>query len=212
MTLYSTLFPDIAILKARKWFKSGGNFDFVVPAASKWCRLHLAPAGGYGDNNSGGGAFVRHRFPVTVGENLKIQIGNPSTQTEASSSFVKRNDGTLIAYADRGRGNGNPGLAANSTGEIRRDGTPGGQDSTAGAYFGYGGDCVGDDADLIQIFGRLRGARYGAAVPAVVRSAEPGGGGKIGYYDDGGDGLHRLGHPGGAGLACFEFFDLRPPL
>lgn len=205
MTLRSTIFPERAILLGRKWFKTAGAFNQAVPSGAKWCMAHLAGCGGFGDQNGGGAAYVRTRFPVTPAENLTLQVGSPSTQTVAGDSFVKRGT-TTLAYADRGRGNGTPGSVELSVGEIRRAGAP-----PVGS--GYRGGPPGDDAeDPLQLFGDLLGLVKGADTPSDDHAAHWGGGGRVWYYNAEGGGLARPGYPGGSGVICLEWFDKRPKL
>lgn len=203
MTLLSTIFPDIPNLTGVKWLKQGGSpFNHVVPANSKWCRASVRAAGGYGDNLGGGAAYARKRFTVTPGENLVIQVGATSTQTILGDSWVKRNDGALLAYADRGRGSGAGGLDSISTGDIKRSGVAGASGATPGD----------DTPDSDPVLGPSTGVTASGVSSGLPMPIGPGGGGKIYYGDDVEGSLIRVGYPGGQGLVCLEFFDADPGL
>lgn len=209
MTLWSTIFPEKATLLGRKWWKAAGSFNHAVPVGPKWCMAHVLGCGGFGDQPGGGGAFVRTRFPVTAGENLVLQVGSPSTQTIAGDSFVKRNDGTVLAYADRGRGNRNAGAIELSVGEIRRAGTMGAYDGDGATIGGLPG---GDAADPRQLFGALAGLVEQTPSMTPRHPAQWGGGGRVWYFQDEDGNNARPGWPGGSGVICLEFYDKRPKL
>lgn len=202
MTLFSELFPDVPALILRKWFKVPGTFNFAVPAGASWMRASVLGAGGYGDQYSGGGAYVRSRVQVTPAENLVIQVGATSTATVAGDSFVKRNSGLIIAYADRGRGSGVAGQASNSTGDSRRSGV-------AGSSVAPGGLPASDVLETDPVFG-AGSAIYNASSALIAATA--GGGGFLYYNLDAEGELQRPGHPGGFGLVCLSFFDANPGL
>jgi hypothetical protein len=200
MTLYSVLFPDVAELVARKWFKAPGSFNWPVPAGATYLRAHARGCGGQGENWGGGGALVRSVVPVVEAENLLIQVGTASTQSVLGDSFVKRNSGVIIAYADRGRGNSNGGSAAFSTGGVKRDGAAGNNTT------GIGGAPASDVLDAEPVIGPGRGSQNGDGRFTY------GGGGKISYIWTEADIAITMAHPAGPGLVCLEFFDGNPGL
>lgn len=206
-TLYSTIFPDTARLLGRRWFKEAGTYNYLVPAdfpalpgvAPKWMRALALGVGAQGSEWGGGGAFARSKVIVQVAENLIIQVGTQSTGSTPGDSFVKRNDQWVIVYADRGRGAGPGGLAANSTGDVKRDGKPGAPN------IGAGGDPASDDLDYGSLGLHGRGALYGQ------RGGDPGGGGRLHpLYDEYGNFIAYTATTAGAGLVCLEFFDADP--
>ncbi len=200
MTLYSVLFADDAILVGRKYFKTPGQVNYTVPAGATVCRAVLTAAGGQGENWGGSAALVKEKFGVTPGENLKLQVGDTQTATTLGDSWIKRNDGTLIAYADRGRGNTNKGLASNSTGAVRRDGANGVDATPAG------GLAPSDGSDTAPLgFGGL-GSDGLTAPPADFG----GGGHNTPQTDPGGVFFGYSRFLAGTGLICLEFFDIDP--
>lgn len=198
MTTWTSLHQVEAALLGRKFFTEPGQYNYTVPASAKYVRAQALGCGGQGGDWGGGGALARTTVAVTPGDNLKIQVGDVSTSSTPGDSWVKRNDNSVIAYADRGRGNGNKGLASNSIGDVTQDGSPAGV-NTGGAPAG--------DSGLYdtQGFGGL-GALY-----AQTRTADYGGGGHT-YYDTNESGtlVFMSAWGAGTGLVVLEFFDSNP--
>lgn len=202
MTTFSDLFPDGAALMGRKWFKLPGNFNFAVPAGVYFIRASVLGVGGQGENWGGGSAFARAIFPTTPTENLKIQVGRTAQADVPGDSWVKRNDNTVLVYADRGRGSSAPGLAINSVGDVRRDGTVGGTG-------GVGGEPASDAADYGGVGFWGGGARSEYNAPA--RAADYGGGGVgVNVYGEYSQLVGVTAYPAGGGLVCLEFFNANP--
>jgi hypothetical protein len=202
MTLWSTLFPDLALNKGTEVIRVPGAYNRAVPAGANFVRVSARGCGGQGDSWGGGGALARSIVAVTPGDNLVVQVGNTSTAGTPGDSFVKRNDGSVIVYADRGRGNGNGGKAAFSTGQIVRDG----QASVPGS--GIGGDAADDLGDVWPILGVGTHSAFTADV-----GAKPGGGGKRDpYFHNGEFFTYVAPYPSGAGSVALEFFDKNPGL
>lgn len=201
MPTYTALHITDATLIATKAFKVAGQFNFTVPAGANYMRASALGCGGQGDHWGGGAAFARSVVPVTPTENIKVQVGDVSTASTPGDSWVKRNDGTtVICYADRGRGNGSRGLAANSIGDVTRDGLPG-NDST-----GVGGSAPGDSGDFGAV--GLSGVGTNAA---RTNAAGPGGGGKLqAVYDENNNFVKYIAYPAGQGGVRLEFFDTNP--
>lgn len=209
MAGYADTYPEGAVLIARKFFKEPGTFDFAVPASSTFVRASAVGVGGQGDGYGGGAAFARSRVLVTPGENLKIRVGNPSTDNANGDSYVRRNDNiTNIVYAERGRGgvssgtNGAAGLAANSIGDIRRDGAE-------RIAPNQGGAAATDASDYGAI---IMGPIQGNPSQVVV---SPGSGGYRFYWlrSDGswpGNPNGYLAYNAGLGEVCLEFFNTDP--
>lgn len=201
MTTWTQLHPDEATLLKRKFFKEPGDFNFTVPAGASYLRATAVGCGGQGDHWGGSGALARSTVPVTVGDNIKVHVGDVSTATVAGDSSVLRNDNSTICYADRGRGNGNRGLAANSIGDVVRDGNPG---SPAGAAIGGAPANDAGDVDPTGMGG------YAADV-SYAHAADAGGGGHTYYAPDADGNLHFWAAWGaGPGIVCLEFFDTNP--
>lgn len=206
MTNWTSIFPTEALLLGRVFYKDPGLSSFVVPAdfvtysgvAPKFVRAMCVGSGGQGDHWGGGAAFARSVAPVTVGEALSIQTGNVGTASSLNDSFVKRASGQVIAYADRGRGSGVRGVAANSIGDVTRDGQPGGAN--------FGGACASDAADYAgDGFGGV-GSDYGHTIPADFGC----GGHILGYVNEYGIDQGTVAWASGTGLVCLEFFDSNP--
>jgi hypothetical protein len=198
MTTYTDLYPPSATLIARKFFKLAGNFNHAVPVGAIWMRAMALGCGGLSAEAwGGGGAYARSAVAVVAGENIKVQVGTVSTAGAPGNSWVKRNDDTIICLADRGRGTGPGGQAANSIGDVTRSGAAGSA--------GIGGNSGSDAADFASLGFAGLGALY------LTRSATPGGGGalQIRYGSDGeASGYWESG--AGAGMVCLEFFDRNP--
>lgn len=211
MTNFSTFFPGEATLILRRFFADPGSFNLAVPAGATIARISAEGCGGQGDNYGGGGAFVRSIVNVTAAENLRIQVGNTSTQSVNGDSFVRRNDNiTVLAYADRGRGNGQAGLASRSTGDIKRDGQGG---------LSSGGGQAGAPASDAGDFGALGFQGLGVYLMSggTITNSDaltgPGGGGHLtAYYDVNGIFLANFasGAAAGTGQVAIEFFDINP--
>jgi hypothetical protein len=193
---HSVVFPRGYPLILRKWFTAFGAFSITAPPQATWVRVSLSPAGGFKDDApgwGGGGAFA-FNAETSVAGTYTGQVGDSDHARTAQNdglgdSWLKRPDGTLLGYADRGRPDGTPGLAANCTGYITRGG--------AAATASQGGASAGDDADPLALgFG---GAGASSALAA--------------YYGAGGG--YELGHdfptfPAGDGAVCVEFFSVNP--
>lgn len=200
MTTWTSLFPDEATLIGRKFFKIPGAATHTVPAGAKYVRAMALGCGGQGDHWGGGGAFASDVVSVTPGDILKIQVGDVSTASVNGDSWVKRPDGTQIAYADRGRGNGVRGVAANCIGSIKRDGFPG---SDAG---GTGGASATDATGVAGLVPTGRGTTY-----AGTRAAGYGGGGHLlAVFDEVGNFVKYVAYPAGGGLVVLEYYDANP--
>lgn len=206
MTLYTDVFPDSVTLLLRKQFTEEGSYTYFVPNDSRYKYLvaYGQGAGGMGSSYSGGGALVKRKVLITPGELLQVQVGKVSTQSVQSDSFVKRQDNTVIIYADRGRGNGAGGLAANSTGDIKRDGY------AAGVPMETYGAPASDTNDLKSLgFGGF-GIRY--AEDTLGQAADTGGGGLLipTYYDvDTLTGYYQA-QCAGNGKIVLEFYNADP--
>lgn len=207
MTNFSTFFPGEATLLLRRFFADPGVFNLTVPAGATIARLAAGGCGGQGDSYGGGGAFARSIVNVTPGESLQVQVGNTSTASSNGDSFVKRSGATLV-YADRGRGNGEAGLASRSVGDIKRDGQRGLNGTTT----------FGAPASDATDFGSL--GFQGVGVYRVISGSlssnnltGPGGGGhNTAYYDDNGVfvAYYATNAAAGTGQVAIEFFDINP--
>jgi hypothetical protein len=206
MTTYTDIFPDPIEMLLTKVFSDEGVFTYVVPndARIKYIVAVAEGCGGMGDSQGGGGALVKNKIPITPGETLTIQVGKTSTASVLGDSFVRRANNTYIVYADRGRGNGNPGFALNSTGAVKRDGYNGaGAAATSGA--------PASDATDTKSAG-LGGFGYNYAQPQLSQGSDYGGGGRL-YprYDGGGDWTGDYTSDGaGSGFVRLEFYTGEP--
>jgi hypothetical protein len=204
MTTWTELHPDEATLISRVWRKEPGTYNVTVPANAKFVRASAIGCGGQGDHWGGSGAGVRTRAAVNAGDNLIIQVGDTSTAAVVGDSFVKYNDGTVICYADRGRGNGNAGQAALSVGDVRRDGAPG--------VSGVGGSPTSDASEYGSMgFGGTGSNNHAQDSSSTLLAADYGGGGyQVAAYDVNGDFMGYTAFPAGTGLVVLEFFDSNP--
>lgn len=197
MVTYSQLYQEEAVLISRVYKKDPGSYNVAVPAGAKWLRASARGAGGQGDHWGGGAAMARSRVPVTAGDNLIVQVGTLSTSSTPGDSFVKRNDGTPIVYADRGRGAGVRGKAANSVGDITRDGGDPGASS--------GGAPATDAMDYAPVLGGVLSAS------PTNQVSDPGGGGLVATdLDENSIPIIVGTYPAGPGIVCLEFFDSDP--
>lgn len=194
--------PDIVAAKAnlvkRQYFKVPGNTTGIaVPAGAKFLRALAQGCGGQGTNFGGSGAFARRKIAVLSTDTFSVQVGNTSTASTPGDSAVWKGavGGTVVCYADRGRGDGTAGLAVNSIGDVTRDGHSG---PTDGAE-------PGDAADL-QALGF-----QGLQASPNTRSGDPGGGGVlVPYYSSTGAFAGYTIHAAGQGLVCLEWWDADP--
>lgn len=210
MTDFSKFFPGEPTLILRKFYPDPGTFDLTVPVGATIARLSASGCGGQGENHGGGGAFARSVVAVTAGESLRIQVGNTSTASTPGDSGVRRGaSGPWLVYADRGRGNSNPGLASLSIGDVKRDGQRGytGQPTQEGRP-GL------DEADYGSLGFEGRGVyRVISGATSYGHITGPGGGGFLtAYYDL--EGIYVIGWAShgsaGCGQVALEFFDINP--
>lgn len=196
---WSQVYPKDVTLLRNVWLKDPGSINYTVPniQSYQWLVVSVLGCGGMGENSGGGGALAKSKVSISPGEVLRTQVGNVSTASVLGDSFVKRSNNVVIAYADRGRGNGQGGLASNSTGDLKRDGV-----STIGTS--------GHDLTDVLSMG-IGGVGYYYA-SNVDRAADPGGGGYLlpqynsdhnwnGYYSAVG---------AGTGLVLLQFYDKDP--
>jgi len=203
----SDIFRREATLISRVYCKLKGPLTVNAASGALYGRATALGCGGQGANWGGGGALARSRFPVqTDGEAFNIQVGDVSTASPLGDSWVKRLDGTILVSADRGRGNGTGGRAANSIGDIKLDG----QNGTSGTP-SYGGNPASDEA----LFGSVGIGGFGVFAPGAFLSgilqADPGGGGLLSYIiNDSGEINGTIAYPAGGGLVVFEWFNFDP--
>lgn len=203
MTDYSEIFPDAPQLLARKFYVDPvASLNVTVPAGATYARISCLGCGGQStEAQGGGGAFARSVVPVTPGETLNVRVGDTSTASTNGDSYVRRS-ATYLCYADRGRGNGNAGLAANSVGDVTRNGQTA---STSTSYPDrYGGQSATDAGD----FGELGFGKRPAGGHYSWIGAAPGGGGVQFYAERVYSGYTR--HHAGCGLVAIEYFDKDP--
>jgi hypothetical protein len=199
VTLYTDLYPPTATIIARTFWHFSGNFNVAVPVGATYMRAGALGCGGLSTEAwGGGGALARSLVPVVAGENIKIQVGSVSTGGVGGNSSVLRNDNTIICLADRGRGVGAGGLAANSIGQVTRSGSAGASNA--------GGASASDAADPFPMGFGSPGATVDQLTPAG-----PGGGGRLqGSYNVDSDPIGYWEYAAGPGLVCIEFFDKNP--
>lgn len=194
MTIYSDLIPvSWTLLKRYCFHVPGGSYTKAAPAQTTHLRVTAMAAGGQGDNYGGSSAFVRKVIACAPGDSITGYVGQVSQATTSGDTWVRKN-GVDIAYADRGRGTGPAGLAANSIGDLKIDGIP---------YTGLAG--LGDpvvDPSTFSLFPTGRPSDAGGGV-------SPGAGGvNVAIYED--DGVTFVwwtSHlPAGPGRAFVEFY------
>jgi len=213
MVTYTDIYPDDIVLIKTLWFREEATqFNLFIPNTTELEKsithaiLTAQGAGGMGDADGGGGALVKSKVPVTPGELLFAQVGKCSTASVLGDSFIKRADNTVIVYADRGRGNGNPGLAINSTGQLKRDGF------AANASPSANRGSPSSDLDSLQSLG-MGGLGYiNAQGVLAFQAADPGGAGRlVPRYDSGGNWLgDYVARGAGTGTLAIQLFNGDP--
>jgi hypothetical protein len=201
MELWSDLYSARHLID-RQFYGTPGSTTITAPAKAAFIRVSLVGAGGWANGGFGGGAaFARVKTTCAPGDQFSLQIGDTAHTLGAGDasgdSLLKTTPGNVVLVkAERGKGTG-PGLAANSTGDIKRDG------SAAGVS--QGGACAGDDADPVPLG---FGGRGGKSLMGPV----PGGGGGKNYVEYAGSGGFQFLWTivPGNGRACVEFFDQDP--
>lgn len=200
-TTWTSLFPDEAQLLGRMFKKLPGQYTITVPASVAFVRAHALGCGGQGDQWGGSGAYARAIVSVTPGEALTVQVGDCSTASTPGDSWVKRGDGSIIVYADRGRGDGDRGQALLSTGDVTRDG----QNGVVNGTSSHGGDMAINASDMDPVFGQGRGADFNS-----TRSGDYGCGGLREVQTLYGTFVGYVAFPAGTGLICLEWFNANP--
>lgn len=201
-TTWTSLFPDEAQLLGRVFKKLPGQYTITVPAGVGFVRAHALGCGGQGDQWGGSAAYARAIVAVTPGDALTVQVGDCSTASTPGDSWVKRQDGTIIVYADRGRGDGDRGQALLSTGDVTRDGQNGNQITAPSAG---GGAVTADQNDTDPVIGQGRGADF-----SQTRSGDYGCGGHLIAQTLYGNFEGFVADPAGTGLICLEWFNANP--
>jgi len=176
----------------------GGPVAVQAPSGAVFVRAAVSGAGGFPDDVlrwGGGAAYAFRAEACAPGDVFTAQIGDsqfsrPTADTVAGDSWVKRPNSTVLVYADRGRHSGTRGLAVNSQGAIRRDGT----DATADA----GGPSAGDDADIYPL-------GFGGKGADIALAPYFGGGGGRSTYPG-----FAWNYPAGDGRVCLEFYRINP--
>lgn len=199
MTTWTSLFPDEAVLLSRVFKKTPGQYNVTVPAGATYMRAHALGCGGQGDHWGGSGAYAKSVVPVNAGDNILVQVGDTSTSSTPGDSWVKRNDGTVVCYADRGRGVGTRGLASNSIGDVTYDGQDGDQ------FNSKGGAVTSDQNDYDPVFGPGAGANWGGGITGFY-----GAGGHLIAQTENGNFVGYVATPAGSGIVCLEFFNANP--
>lgn len=207
---HTDLYPNPVNLLLRKWFNEDDASSYLVPTIVGGKPVNISHmvayglgCGGMGDGYGGGGALAKAKAKATPGEQLLLQVGKVSTASALGDTFVKRANNSVIIYADRGRGNGTPGLASNSTGDIKMDGKPG-----SGSAILIG--APPSDLEFQKSIG-IGGFGFFYA-QSLLQAADYGGGGRLiplydsegiftgSYYSDG----------AGTGKICIDFLDGDP--
>lgn len=206
MTNSSVLFAQEPLLLRRIFYSEPGFFTINAIAGAKFVRATALGCGGQGENWGGGGALARSRFPILVDEEAyEIRVGNTSTASILGDSFVRRIGGPYLVYADRGRGNGTGGKAANSIGDVKIDG----QNSTS--QTGVGGSPATDDAQYSPV--GIGGVGYRNPINYYFGNlpSDFGGGGLLTYsYYNSGEIAGTVGYPAGYGRVVMEYFNIDP--
>lgn len=199
--------PDIhrptANLLRRDIFRVPGQFlGISPPAGAKYLRAPGLGCGGSGDAWGGAGCFVRSKRVTNPAWTYSVQVGDTATSSSSGDSAVWKGSpgtGEVIIYADRGRGDGTGGKAANSIGDVKRDGENGRPD------LGRGGLPAGDAADFASL-------GFIGRAGSTTSSGDIGGGGKaLPVYDDLSNFLGYSGRAlGGLGRVALEWWDADP--
>jgi hypothetical protein len=214
-TLYTTLFYTKHLI-SRTFYYAPGAQDITVPPGAAFVRISGVGAGAWGvsalGNWGGGAAFSRMKTTCTPGETFHLQVGDTAhtlgvvNDSAGDTSCIRATGSVVLMRADRAR-NSSPyyGQAANSVGDVKRDGAAPlytGPPTPIG--YGQGGDAAGDDADTYPLGFGGRGAMHGG----IWQAARGGGGGyQISLPQPTGQ---TANYAAGNGLLCLEFFDQDP--
>lgn len=223
MTLFTDLYPKTHLL-SRTFYNVPGISTIVVPSGATITRISLGGAGGWSatpqSGYGSGAAFARRKTACSGGESFSVQVGDFAYTRDAGSalgdSIVTRVTGSVVlAKAERGHLT-TPGLAANSVGDVTRDGTARTAGDTAwssaeaASYSGFSitptapGMSAGDDADTFPLGFGGRGAGI------HITAANGGGGGfQLALNYQSGFLITDNFFPG-MGRVCLEFFDQDP--
>lgn len=213
MTLWSDLFKHEHLI-SRQMFNVPGTTTINAPSNAAYIRVSMVGAGGAAAfENAGwgdGAAFARVTTPCSPGAQFSVQVGDPAhahtgtSDTSLGDSIVTRvADSVVICKAERGHGTG-PGLAANSVGDIKRDG------SSSPDRTKNGGASAGDDGDTYALgFGGRGGGYSKTGDTGFVNGPGPGGGGAYNYASAAGNTWTT---PSGTGRVIVEFYDQDPGL
>lgn len=210
MTSWTELYPGDPVLIQRVWKKDPGHYTVQVPQPASWdgvspvyLRAIARGCGGQGANWGGGGAYARSKVPVKPNDTLLLQVGSLATADIPGDSWVKRSDGAVICYADRGRGNGNGGMGASCTGDVVGSGNPGGGTAQKG----------GASASDAAIFAGLDAGNFGYdnTGAGFLRAADFGGGGHgLSNFNEVGAWMQFAAYGAGSGVVVLEFFASDP--
>lgn len=213
MTLWSDLFKKEHLI-SRQFFDAPGSTTINAPANAAYIRVSMVGAGGAAEfSNAGfgdGAAFARVTMPCAALAQFTVQVGDPAhahTGTADDSlgdSIVTRlSDSVVICKAERGHGN-SPGLAINSVGDIKRDG------SSSPDRSKNGGASAGDAGDTYEMGFGGRGAGWtSSGDTGFVNGPGPGGGGAYSFYSFS---PNTWTIPSGAGRVIVDFYDQDPGL
>jgi hypothetical protein len=202
MTSWTEAF-NVPNLISRKFYSAPGTQTIAAPALAGIIRISLVGAGGWDTNTYGGGAaFARKKSTATPAETFSLQIGDPLHSIGAGDALgdskVTRVTGSvLLAKAERGKAP-TRGLAANSVGDVVRDGVDG--------VYAVGGAPGGDSGDANPLGFGGRGV-FWHAYPQLQPSH--GGGGCKAEAIIYTSGMIQDECPG-AGRICIEFFKIDP--
>lgn len=212
MTLWSDLFKKEHLI-SRQIFNVPGSTTINAPSNAAYIRVSMVGAGGAAAfSNAGfgdGAAFARVTTPCAAGAQFTVQVGDPAhshTGTADDSlgdSIVTRlSDSVVICKAERGHGTG-PGLAVNSVGDVKRDG------SSSPDRSKNGGASAGDDSDTYSLGFGGRGGGFNKTTNGFTDGPGPGGGGAYTFYSFS---PNTWTIPSGAGRVIVDFYDQDPGL
>lgn len=220
MTLLSELWSERSLI-SRTWYRTPGAAAATAPAGAVKMRISAVGAGGwptlgFSGGGGGGAAYARTFLTVAPGATFTLQIGDIAATLDTNANVLgdsictRDGDSVVVCKAARGGGSGGfnigpAGLAANSIGDVTRDGSP-------GTTFG-GGDSAGDDADPFPLgFGGQAVRWFGFGTSDVHAAARGAGGAKRYpvYYVEEFSFVRWQDFAPGNGQICIEFFNADP--